>query len=288
MPYPFRRKPWFSIDVYNFILPHLLEELKKQTLTHKLVARLNLYYKLQKSLQDPKFIPYLWTMLYNTFNLACTNKTIVEFTDDFRWISLPKQSSSLLDSVFKIKEPLYRLWKDRASDEASNHAENVFRSILNELGYKMPPHKFVISDPNTGEECIPDAYIYSPAVGFELKNITSDIISDPRPLVGKQFQDLHTKIDRHFRLCSLNNIHPLLIAPRIDQSFDNYEVIHKGLHFEMFYQLFPQHHATLCQAINQHLLFPYVLALSDKPPFPSELKPLIDNLQKLPSLLAKY
>lgn len=289
MSYSDTRIPWFSKDVYNFLLPHLIEELERQVLIHKLVARFNLYYKLQKSSQDPKFIPYLWTMLYDTIKLAVQNKSIFEFTQDNHWISLPKQSPSLLDSVYKLKSPVYRLWKDRASDEASNHAENVIRSILSDLGYKMPPHKFSISDLNTGEECIPDAFIFSPSLaGFELKNITSDIISDPRPLVGKPYQALYTKIDRHFRLCSLNGIHPLLIAPRVDPSFDKYEVIHKGLHFEVYYQLLPLHHATLCKAINRHLLFPYVLSLSDKPPFPSKLKPLIDNLQNLTSLLAKY
>lgn len=288
---PLSSTPYFKLteSIYRFILPHLISELDRQVLIHKLVARLNLYYTLQTSPQDLSYIPYLWTMLYDAINLAVQQHTICQYQIDPHYIHLSNQSSHDLDELFNRKNPIYRMWKDRASDEASNHAETVIRSIFKHFNYKQPPHKFSITDESTGDECLPDAFTFSPALtGAEIKNITSDVISDPTPLVGKPRQDLYTKIDRHFRVCSANGIHPLLIAPRIDPSFNSYEQKYKGLHCEMFYQLLPPHHAPLSDAIQRLLLFPYVLAVPVDPPFPPQLRQLTDWVQGLPNLLDKY
>ena len=228
-------------------------------------------------------------MLYDTIKLAVAQYTVAEYPTDPRCIHLPGHPSDELQDVFNRKNPVFRLWRGRASEEASNHAEVFIRSIFKHFGYKQPPHKFVITDETTGEECTPDVFTFSPVLtGAEVKNITSDIISDPSPLVGKPRQDLYTKIYRHFRLCLANGIHPLLIAPRMDPSFERYEEKHEGLHCEMFYQLLPPHHATLCQAVQRSLLFPYILAVDINPPFPPQLDRLTNWVQHLPSFLAKY
>jgi hypothetical protein len=286
--------PWFSkfqltSDLYHRLLPSLISELRRQVLIHKLVARLNLYFKLQTDPQNSSYIPYLWTMLYDTIKLAVQQNTVIEYPADNHWLHLPGHPPGEFQDILNRKNPIFHLWRGRASQEASNHAETLIRSVFNHFGYKQPPHKFAITDETTGEECIPDAFTFSPVLtGAEVKNITSDVISDPSPLVGKPKQDLYTKIERHFRLCLANGIHPLLIAPRIDPSFERFEEKYKGLHCEMFYQLLPLHHATLCQAIHNILLFPYVLAVDINPPFPPELDRLTNWVQHLPSFLAKY
>lgn len=226
-------------------------------------------------------------MLYDAIKLAIQVGDVVEYHQDPSWIHLPHQSPEQLRQAFDRKSFTYRLWAGRASEEAAGPAERVLRSIFSHCGHKVADTKFHIVDLSTGEECLPDLYTFSPArTAGELKNITSDVLVDPRPLVGKQ--ERYTKIDRHFRLCALNGVHPLLIAPRIDASFEHYDTQHKGSHCEMFYQLMPPHLAPLCVAIKDDLLFQHVLAVDVNPPFPPELQPLLDWAQHLPELLRRY
>lgn len=277
--------------LYYIIRPYLLKELERQTIMHKRVVRLNvLYYTdLQAIPASPSYIPRLWVMLHYAIKRAIQHGDIAEYDQDWHWIHLPDKPLPQLTSAFNTKHLTYELWAGRASDEAAGHAEGVIRSIFRHFDYKLPPNKFEIHDYSTDESCLPDVFTFTPALtAAELKNISSDVISDPRPLIGKPHQDLYTKIDRHFRLCSVNGIHPLLIAPRIDPSFADYESQYKGLHCEMFYQLMPPHHAPLCVAIKNDLLFQHVLAVDTRPPFPPELQPLLEWAQSLPDLLRRY
>lgn len=274
---------------YNRILPHLTRELERQTLIHKRVARLNMLYytSLHTNSDNPRYIPYLWTMLLDAIDQAVMSGDIVEYYKDPHWIYLPHQSPNVLDRCFERKSRVLGLWAGRASREAAGHAEQVLRSIFAHCGHQVVETKFQIADLSTGEACLPDLYTVSPRrIALEVKNITSDVLIDPRHLVGKQ--ERYTKIDRHFRLCSVNGVHPVLIAPRIDASFDSYEKRYKGLHCEMMYQLMPSHHAILCTAVKRDLLFEHLVAVDTQPPFPPELQPLIDWVQRLPDLLTSY
>lgn len=291
MPANETRKFWLTDDLFERILPFLLNEVKRQTIIHKRVVRLNIlcYTDLKVSPANPTYIPHLWIMLFYAIGRAIKLGHIAEYQQDDHWLHLPDAAPADVSSAFETKRHTYNLWTGRASDEAAGHAEQVIRAIFKEHAYRLPPNKFELEHPSTGEICVPDVFTFAPVqTGGEIKNISSDVISDPRPLVGKPKQDLHTRIDRHFRLCAANGIHPLLIAPRVDPSFVEYASQYKGLHCEMLYQLMPPHHATLCKAIEDDLLFKHVLAVDSEPPFPPELEPLINWVHLLPDLLRRY